>query len=329
MSAPMRILCIDGGGMKGVYACAYLSTLESHFGKTLYEHFDMVAGTSTGGIIALGIAAKLSAADILEFYRKHGSEIFPKSKVPGTMALRRLYHGHGYGNGSLQRALASVFQKPDGSGPLTMAEAATRVLVPAVNAATSEPRVFKAHMGEHQVAHLTRDLDLPMASVALATAAAPWYLPIARISEKDIPYTYIDGGLWANNPSTIAATEALTYYVGEDREFDSIEMLSIGLPSSSSFKNDARYQRGMKYIDQLLCYAMESSKLGAHQTTKFLLHGLPHCYFRVQPANLTEAQSKRLKLDGAGRGEVEELMMLGSARAENDKNASEIKTIFT
>jgi uncharacterized protein len=323
----MRILSLDGGGMKGVYACAYLAALEDHFGKELFKHFDLVAGTSTGGIIALGIAARMSAAEILKFYREHGSEIFPR-RLPGMMLYSRITGGYGYGNRALQAALEQVFHSATDDRPLTLRDAATRLLVPAVNAQDCSPRVFKAHFGEPQVAHLDRDQLITMANVAMATAAAPWYLPIAKVDESGTPYTYIDGGLWANNPSVIAVTEALNYYVGPSRDFRHIHLLSIGLPSSSGFGNAGRYQRGMKLIPQLLSYAMESSKLGAHQVARFLLKEAPHVYYRVQPDNLTEAQSKRLKLDGAGREEIEELMMMGRTKAHNDKNAQELQAIF-
>ncbi|MBX7135748.1 MAG: patatin-like phospholipase family protein [Fimbriimonadaceae bacterium] len=324
---PMRILCLDGGGMKGVYACSYLTTLEDHFKVNLCEHFDLIAGTSTGGIIALGLGARLSASDVLKFYREHGSAIFPKH-LPGVMIYKRIVGGHGYHGGALNNALKEVFKDTASDRQLTMADAATRLLIPAVNAQDCSPRVFKSHLGEPQVSHLKRDLNISMAEVAMATAAAPWFLPIAKINEAGTPYTYIDGGLWANNPSVIAITEALNYYVGEDRDFDSIQMLSIGLPSSSGFGNTGKYQRGMKLIPQLLSYAMESSKLGAHQTARFLLRNVPNVYFRVQPDNLTEAQSKRLKLDGAGREEIGELMMMGQTRAHNDKNSPDLKRMF-
>lgn len=338
-SRPMRILAIDGGGMKGVFACAYLQTLEDHFGKHLHEHFDLIAGTSTGGIIALGLGAQKSAAQLLAFYRDHGAAIFPPGKPqPRLKLLRkarailelkiRLDTGYWYHADPLKRALEAVLKDSSGEH-LRMGQAATRLLIPAVNAQNSFPRVFKAHRGEPQVAHLDRDLNHSMVEVAMATAAAPWYLPIAKVDEGGVPFTYIDGGLWANNPGVVAVTEALTYYVGPDREFDSIELLSIGLPSSTGYPNDGRYLRGRQFIDQLLGYAMESSKHGADQTARFLLQRAGHLYYRVRPANLTEDQSKRLRLDGAGAEEIGELMMLGRHEAENDKNKPEIKQIFT
>lgn len=339
MSTPMRILCIDGGGMKGVYACAYLKVMEEHFQKPLHEHFDLIAGTSTGGIIALGLAAGKSAEELLGFYTNHGPAIFPEGKansrwkvvklVQNALHLKkRLNQGYWYDSEPLRSALNTVLSNSDGK-PLLMREARTRLLIPAVNAHTAFPRVFKAHTGEQQVAHLQRDLNIAMSEVALATAAAPWYLPIAKVMESGTPYTYIDGGLWANNPSILAVTEALQHYVGEERNYDRIHLISIALPSTTGFSNDAQYHRGQKFIDQLLSYSMESSKHGADQTTKFLLSDPRHTYFRVSPTNLTEDQAKRLRLDSSDERAIGELKMLGDDRANNDKTDPILRTIFT
>ena len=74
-----RILSVDGGGIKGVFPAAFLSELETH-ASPIGRYFDLICGTSTGGIIALGLAAGLSATEVLEFYRAHSSEIFPRPR---------------------------------------------------------------------------------------------------------------------------------------------------------------------------------------------------------------------------------------------------------
>lgn len=326
--SPMRILCLDGGGMKGVYACSYLATLETYFKINLTDHFDLIAGTSTGGIIALGIASRMSACDILNLYKVNGREIFPNMFGPCKL-LRRLRFGHAYHHRGLNRVVGETFRKPDSNEPLRMKDAATRLCIPAVNARDCSPRIFKAHQGEEQVKRLTRDTEITMAEVALATAAAPWYFPIAHVKEAEARFTYLDGGLWANNPSVIAITEALTNYVGDEREFDRIQLLSVGLPGSAGFRNDGKYLRGMKLIDQLLTYAMESSNTGVHNTAKFLLSDQRHEYVRIQPDALNEVQSNRLRLDAATRDAIDELTMLGKGKAEHDKNLAEVKSIFT
>ena len=73
-----RVLTIDGGGIKGVFAASFLAELEKTLGEPLVDHFDLISGTSTGGIIALGLGMGLSAAEILSFYESHGPKIFGK-----------------------------------------------------------------------------------------------------------------------------------------------------------------------------------------------------------------------------------------------------------
>ena len=334
---PFRILAIDGGGMKGVFACSYLHALEEHFSKKLVTHFDMIAGTSTGGIIALGIAAGKTAGQLGSFYREHGPDIFPDPRslrLPIVKQLKalldnwtRLNKGYWYQAEPLRKALASVLADECGT-PLLMNSAATRLIIPAVNAQSAFPRVFKAHRGEPQVKHLDRDMDIPMIDVALATAAAPWYLPIAKVSEAGMPFTYIDGGLWANNPAVVAITEALTYYVGDERDYDCIQMLSIALPSSAGFRNDGEYMRGTQFVHQLLSYSMEASKHGADKTAEFLLRAKPNTYHRVRPKNLTEDESDRLQLDSANPEDIGELLMLGNQQAHLEKGMPELQAVF-
>ncbi len=79
-----RILSIDGGGIRGIYPAAFLAGLEQRYlgGASVARHFDLIAGTSTGGIIALGLAAGLTGADLADLYQRRGREIFPPA-VPG------------------------------------------------------------------------------------------------------------------------------------------------------------------------------------------------------------------------------------------------------
>src|SRR4051794_26793503 len=76
MSGVKRILSIDGGGIRGAMPVAFLARVEEITGKNIVEHFDLIVGTSTGGIIAVGLGLGLSAADILSFYREWGPGIF-------------------------------------------------------------------------------------------------------------------------------------------------------------------------------------------------------------------------------------------------------------
>jgi len=71
-----QILAIDGGGIKGVFPAAFLAKIEETTGKRIVDHFDLIVGTSTGGIIAIGLALGLPASEILQFYESYGPKIF-------------------------------------------------------------------------------------------------------------------------------------------------------------------------------------------------------------------------------------------------------------
>lgn len=188
---PFRILTLDGGGIKGVFAASFLAELEDALGEPLVDYFDLVAGTSTGGIIALGLGLGLPAQDILQFYETHGPAVFPRRRL----RLFRVLATPKYQAGPLQAALKQTF------GDRLLGESSTRLVIPSTNFETGEVHVFKT-------AHHTRfvrDYKLTAVDVAMATAAAPTYFRTHRLP---IGIPLIDGGLWANNPMGVAAVEA-------------------------------------------------------------------------------------------------------------------------
>src|SRR5216117_477496 len=119
-----RILSIDGGGIKGVFPGSFLTTLEESLGQPIAKFFDLIVGTSTGGIIALGLGLGLSAKEILSFYEEHGPSIFRGSRV--TRALRQVGISK-YSSDALRAALKTVF------GERKLGESSTRLVVPSCN----------------------------------------------------------------------------------------------------------------------------------------------------------------------------------------------------
>lgn len=303
--------------MKGVYACSYLQTLEQHFGVKLHEHFDLVAGTSTGGIIALGLGARLSAEELLHFYKENGPIIFPGWKK-ATGLIPRLGMGYCYGSRPLKVALDRVF------GDRTMADSAVMLCIPSVDASICHPTVFKSST----VTALDRDLETRMADVALATSAAPWFLPVASFKEAGELKSFVDGGLWANNPAMIALVEALKYHCGDEKPYDGIQMLSVGLPTVTAFRQTRSYRKGLAFVFQVLDYAMESHKHGIHYQARFLLTSTKDSYFRVEPSPIDASEKAHFKLDSASKASISRLTMLGRADAQRDKGDMVMKEIF-
>lgn len=210
-----RILSIDGGGIKGAYSASVLATLEETTGKRCIDHFDLIAGTSTGGIIAIGLALGLSAADIRDFYIDRGSEIFPAAGIVGgkvRMAQQLLQPKHDANN--LRTTLGAVF------ADRSLGEAKTRLVIPAYD--VTHGRIFVFKTAHHE--HLSHDIDIPAVEVAMATAAAPTFFRSTAITQHG-GASYVDGGLWANNPTLVAVTEAI-HFCGQQP--NDIDILSVG-----------------------------------------------------------------------------------------------------
>ncbi len=208
-----RILSLDGGGIRGTFSAGFLAEIEEHTGRRIVEHFDLIAGTSTGGIIALALGLGIPAQEILRFYRTHGPEIFPAATWGTRLSLRlRRALRSKHSPERLSAALKSVF------GERRIGEALTRLMIVSWDGARSDVHLFKtAHSPK-----FTRDYKLAAVEAALATSAAPTYLPAFR---GPTGVTFIDGGIWANCPAALSILEAIAEL---GRPVDEIDILSIG-----------------------------------------------------------------------------------------------------
>jgi uncharacterized protein len=187
-----RILAIDGGGIRGVFPAAFLATIEADLAHPIGKYFDLIVGTSTGGIIALGLGLGMKAAEILRFYEAHGPSIFRAGAAAGFLH----YFGAKYTAEPLREALVKVF------GDRLLGESQTRLVIPSCNLTTGQVHLWKT-------AHYARVLDdykCKVVEIALSTAAAPTYFPTHH-TDRGIPL--IDGGVWANNPIGVAVVEAV------------------------------------------------------------------------------------------------------------------------
>lgn len=214
-----RILALDGGGIRGLFSAHLLATLEQRYlgGESAAAYFDLIVGTSTGGILALGLGAGLTAGKLRDLYRDRGCEVFPPGGVGLLGGLHRWWRGPArfiwcrYDSAALKRMLEDVL------GDWRLGISTKRLCIPSFEGEHGEVFVFKT---PHHSA-FSKDLLEPMVKVGLATAAAPTYLR----PHRDGGYTFVDGGVWANNPIMIGLTEALTSF---DMARDQIRILSIG-----------------------------------------------------------------------------------------------------
>ena len=206
MAETFKILSLDGGGIRGLYTAAVLRHFEEAFGP-IGDYFDMICGTSTGGLLALALSKGIPAAQIVAFYTQQGPTIFPVKKFWNEARGKfRQYVGNGkYGNGPLEEALKSVL------GETQMSEANTLLCIPSYNLTSGRPRIFKY---PHLEGHNYPTKYGSMLEAALATSAAPTYFPVKFINNC----YYTDGGVWANNPVLCGIQEALEYFVGEEKQ---------------------------------------------------------------------------------------------------------------
>lgn len=210
-----QVLAIDGGGVRGIFAAALLAGLEEDLGRPVVEMFDLVVGTSTGGIIALGLGAGLSPAQILDFYVTQKDAIFPNAL--GWRKARQLFVAK-YPSAPLEQALRRVFNET------LLGESRVPLVIPSYNLGENDVYLLKTPHHER----LRRDHKLPMWVAAMATTAAPTFFPAFRLPGDHV--RLVDGGVWANNPAMVGVTEAVSMF---GRSLDDIRVLSVGTTTST------------------------------------------------------------------------------------------------
>ena len=289
-----NILSIDGGGILGLYSAEVLALIEKELfkkGTTFSNRFNLIAGTSTGGIIALALSLGYSPTEISELYKLHGEKIFHKSYF--KYLFRNWIFTNRYSSLPLQNALTEFF------GDKTVNDCKTNICILAIDVSNCQPIIFKTnHNG-----NLTRDIDVKLTDIALATSAAPTYFPLHSFGYYR---GLADGGLWQNNPALFAIIEACTYFVGEDKEYDSINILSIGNPLSAikeTVSVETRKSGLIKWASKMVTMPMKISSFGVHNIINFLSRNEAlsiHKYLRIESQNLPDKpECKKLSLDSA------------------------------
>ncbi len=208
-----RILSIDSGGIKGTFPASFLATVEEAVGHPVADYFDLITGTSTGGIIALGLGLGRTASEVMRFYDELGPSVFSGS---GIVKFIRKWIFAKYDPSPLRTALEKQL------GDNKLGESRKRLIIPSLNLETGEVHIFKT--SHHP--HLEIDYTVRAVDVALATAAAPTYFP-SHVLGAGVPL--VDGGVWANNPMAVAVVEAIGL-LGWPRE--DIRILSLGCTST-------------------------------------------------------------------------------------------------
>lgn len=320
----MKILSIDGGGIKGLFSAAFLAGLEERFNKQVGDCFDLIAGTSTGGILALALAARIPAKQIVDFYKEWGPKIFiPKFR--GFRFIKRARFSK-YDDENLKSAVRGVFEKRK-MKDIYAAKNPVALCIPSINALTGDPCVFKT---QHNT-KLGRDNEYYLWEVAMATSAAPTYFPLARINihGSSASNLFVDGGLWANNPSEVALTEALTYLKAK---LEDIDLYSLGnIRSNTTFNSDTVTQKGiMLWREKVVNLTLETQAVAIHNQMRLLFEsfGLSSHYTRIEQEISSPTHQHLKELDCATEANINDLEVYGRNKADLEGVKSETINIF-
>lgn len=316
-----KILSIDGGGIKGLYSATILKKFEEKFNCLTSDHFDMICGTSTGGLIALAISLKIPAAEICQFYEEKGPEIFPKQSKLESFIKQTFYRGK-FNDTGLKNSLESIF------GDKKIGDANNLLCIPSYSITEHKPFVFKYDHSE-----LERDNKSTMVEIGLATSAAPTYFPLANLpSYHDTQF--IDGGVWANNPALVGILEALNYFVGAPpKKYNSINILSLSSLSMAAGNkpNLKRHRSFINWRDELF----ETSMNGQSFFTDFFLNKISKfsevdiTYNRIPSYPISKNQGKIIKLDKATKEAFNLMKQLGDNQAFEWGKKEVIQDMFT
>ena len=307
-----RILALDGGGIKGTFTAAVLATWEQHLGLRVVDHFDLVAGTSTGGILATGLGLGLSASEMLAFYRKRGPVIFPVPSLPRKLkyGVRHFFFPK-YSQEVILRELETAYYR--GGPPIPLKQSKCRLLIPAYHAIAGASHVFRT---PHNPL-FAGDAHIESAHAALATAAAPTFFSAAKVGNMIAETNFFDGGVWANSPAMAAIVEASCFL---NVPLDRIDVLSVGTTDEPfTVRKQARSGiiRWGKQLVDLLMHAQAESSLQLAR----LLAGEPR-FLRVDAITSPHTYT----LDSPN--EIEELASLGNREGAKPETIGQVRSRF-
>jgi uncharacterized protein len=205
----VRVLAIDGGGIRGLIPALVLAELERRAGRPVFELFDLIAGTSTGGILACALCGPdpLPAEQVATIYEEEGPAIFDRSVWQRIRSAEGLLDEK-YDAGALDRALERFL------GDKRLADTVPELIVPTYDMTEPGPFFFKTRNARERGAE-----DFPLTVVARATSAAPTYFEPLPVRGRAL----VDGGVYAVNPAMSAFAEVLRFQPSAD-----VVMLSLG-----------------------------------------------------------------------------------------------------
>ncbi len=314
---PFHILALSGGGYKGLYTAQVISQIEKRTGKLFGSHFDLICGTSVGGLIALALATRdISASTVVETLQAAGPRIFvpvemPKRKLAGLKAMGRveldktIYKKSGFtldrgvtaakhDSAPLKNALKAIF------GDRKIGDLKTRVLIPAANWTKGGPQFFKTPHNPR----FTLDEERTLVDVAMATSAAPIYLPNYEFEHQ----VYVDGGIVGNAPGIFGVHE-VEHAIDAGVEKD-IHLLSIGALSSKTTADQSEdLNKGLvQWNSRIFDFMMACQE----QTSNFMMKQKLGDQYHMIDVSISADQDKVVALDKADEGATKTLLGLAN-----------------
>lgn len=338
---PYRVLCLDGGGMRGLYTVGILENLTNLFNPSLKRKnadigkaFDLICGTSTGSILAAGLVNGTPLVEIRDLYKDHGHKIFhtPQPHTNNKWKLGHWAWKHRKRSSSCADSLKSVITEAFGS--ITLATLFDKrkigLCIPTVDARNHHPKVIKT---PHNPQKRLND-NWKLADACMASAAAPIFLPIHKMTDPDntdLSHLFTDGGLWANNPVLIGLTEALQ----QAHRGQKIQILSIGTNSTSSARPIDKTDRGIvcwKAGIGPLEMSMAAQEKGHDYTAKLLIQSLNSSGMNIELLRLKESPTseddmKVIGLDKADKIAIQTLSNKAHYDAIEHHSAAGNKTL--
>lgn len=257
-----HILALDGGGTRGIYTAQLLAKVEQELGVQIRDCFDLIVGTSTGAIVAGAAVSKISMDEIVQLFDQEAPEIFKK----------KWYRNQLFFSKYSQNTLAEVIARHIPS--ILLSDVETPVLLTCSEITTSDLHVFRSYKSNQSNSN-KHNLDISLRDAVVASCAAPTFFSPKKVKELYLA----DGGLWANNPSLAALTEAKTHF---EKDISQVKILSIGTGHSvSMYKEKSKWGflsgwGGTKLISYVM--ALQS------QTSAFLTQQiLDTNYLRINP----------------------------------------------
>ena len=308
----IKVLSIDGGGIRGIIPAMLLAEIERRTKRATAEMFDLIAGTSTGGILALGLnkpdlnskeKPEYSAQELVDLYEREGSRIFRLDLLEGmwTTAGATLHPKYPYQG--LEQVLDTYF------GNTLLSESLKDVLITSYDLERRRPHIFLSSEAKQETGK-----DFPMKLVGRATSAAPTYfepLKLNKPSSADY-YALVDGGVYANNPTLYAYVEAKRVY----KDVNDVLLISLGTGELSLRMpyEEARRWGLAQWAQPILDVAFDGVSDAVHSQLQQLISEDKYC--RIQPKLLGVDE----RMDNAKSNNITALKVLAdNVIYDNDK----------